>query len=187
MATLTIGAERRVVRTVRKQTDDGEEVEVDIAGSPTSFTWDTKQGALLAGARATGSDRDLIERLVLDSPDQFVLAQLRGASYYTVASNVRPSGAGDSYHGPLWNIVRVDDPERDETKRPQSRWRLYFVNVATGLIDRIESEAQGQRISAAITWADVNGEKVSAQITWTHQSQTLMQYSLTDFSHAEVK
>jgi hypothetical protein len=187
IGTLTIGAERTVVTTVRKQTDDGEEVEVAIAGSPGIFTWDTKQGALSAGARATGTDRDVIERIVLDSPDQFVLGQLRGASYYTIARNVRPEGMTDNYRGPLWNIVRVDDPEKDEMKRPRSPWRLYYVNVATGLIDRIESEVQGQRISAAFTWADVNGEKVPAQITWIHQTQILMHYSLTNFSHAEVK
>jgi hypothetical protein len=185
VGTLTIGSEQRTVRTIRKQTDDGEQVEIKIDGSPGSLTWDAGQGALSSGARASGSDRDMIERLVLDSPDQFVLAQLRGASYYTIARNVRPAEAVDGYRGSLWNIVRVDDPERDESKQPQSRWRLYYVNVTTGLIDRIESEVQGRRILAEISWTDANGEKLPAQITWTHQGQTMMQYSLTNFSHAE--
>ncbi len=183
---LTIGTDQKTVTMIRKQTDDGEQVEIHLAGAPGLFTWDAAQGALSSNARATGRDRDLIERLVFDSPDQFVLAQLRGSSYYTIARNVRPAGAADGYSGPLWNIVRVDDPERDAEKRPVSSWRLYYVNVNTGLVDRIVSDFQGQRLTAELSgWIDVSGEKVPAQITWTNESQTLMQYSLNNFSHAQ--
>ena len=169
IGTLTIGSDQKNVTTIRKQTDDGEQVEIHVAGSPGFLTWDATQGALSSNARATGGDRDLIERLVFDSPDQFVLAQLRGASYYTIAYNVRTVDAGENYGGPLWNIVRVNDPESDETKRPQSRWRLYYLNTATGLIDRIESEVLGERIVVEVSsWADQSGEKVPAQIAWKH-------------------
>ena len=185
IGTLTIGSERRIVQTTRTQTDDGEQVEIGIAGSADSLNWNAAQGALSSSSRATGSDRELIERLVLDSPDQFVLAQLRGASYYTVARNVRPDDATDGYEGPLWNVVRVHDPQTDQEKRPQSPWRLYYLNPTTGLIDRIVSEVQGQKITAELTWTESNGEKIPAQITWTSQGQIVMQYSLTSFSHAE--
>lgn len=186
MGTLTVGTERQLVQTTRTQTDKGEEVEIKIAGAQGSLTWEAGQGALSSGSRATSSNRELIERLVLDSPDQFVLAQLRGASYYTVARNVRPADAGDNYAGQLWDIVRVNDPEPDETKQPQSRWRLYYINTATGLIDKIESEVGGKRIVAELSgWNDQNGEKVPTQIKWTQQGRTLMQYTLANFSHAD--
>jgi hypothetical protein len=185
VGTVAIGSERRIVQTTRTQTDNGEQVEIKLAGSLDSLTWDAAQGALSLTRRATGGDRELIERFVFDSPDQFVLAQLRGAGYYTVARNVRADGSGENYSGALWNVVRVDDSETDETKRPQSRWRLYYVNAATGLIDRIVSDIQGQRIIAEFTWAEILGEKVPAQITWTRQGQPLMQYELTSFAHAQ--
>jgi hypothetical protein len=185
--TVTIGSEQRVLQTTRKQTDAGERVEIAVVGSLGLLTWEASQGALSSGARAGASDRELIERLVLDSPDQFVLAQLRGASYFTVARNVRPANAGDGYTGPLWNIIRIGDPEPDEAKRPQSRWRLYYLNAVTGFIERIESEAQGQRIVVEMSgWTDVNGEKVPSRITWTHQGQTLMEYRLTSFAVAQM-
>ena len=131
-------------------------------------------------------NRELIERLVFDSPDQFVLMQLRGASYYTVARSVRPADATDGYNGPLWTIVRVDDSQRDEAKTATSRWRLYYINTATGLIDRIESEVDGQRIVAEISsWTEQNGEKLPAQIVWTRDGQALMQYTLTNFSQSQ--
>jgi hypothetical protein len=181
---LTVGTERQVVRVIRRQTDDGEQVEINLAGSRSPLTWEAGEGAKAAGARAEG-DRDLIERLVLDSPDQFVLAQLRGASYQVVMRNVRPEGAGDGYSGPLWNIVRVNDPQRDEQKRAQSPWRLYYINTRTGLIDRIISEIEGERVEAALSgWTEVNGEKVPGEITWTRQGQTIMQFHLTNFAHA---
>ena len=179
---LSTGSEVRTVGMTRKQSEDGESVEIRVEGSAV-LTWDATQGALTAGQRATGSDRQLIERLVFDSPDQFVLMQFRGASYYTVARSVRPVDAPDGYDGPLWTIVRVDDPERDEAKKAASRWRLYYVNTGTGLIDRIESEVEGQRIVAEISsWTEQNGEKVPGQIVWTRDGQTILKYRLTNFS-----
>jgi hypothetical protein len=182
---LTTGSERQVVRIIRRQTDESEQVEINLAGSRSPLTWDAEQGAKEAGENA-GSERDLIERLVLDSPDQFVLAQLRGASYQTIGRNVRPEGVGDAYAGSLWNVVRVNDPQREEQKRALSPWRLYYINTRTGLIDRIVSEVEGERVEATMSgWTDVNGEKVPGEITWTRQGQTVMQFRLSNFSHAQ--
>src|SRR5258708_68941 len=110
--TLTIGAQQQRVHIVRRQDDDDENLSITVGAA--SLTWSGKQGALANGKTAAASDRALIERLALDSPDQFVLAQLRGASYYTVARNVRPASAGESddYAGPVWDLVRGGEPER---------------------------------------------------------------------------
>ncbi len=184
--TLIIGSETRQVQTKRVQTDDGEQVEVKLAGSGDTLTWDATSGSLSSGRRANGHDRDVLERLVFDSPDQFVLGQLRGASYFMVGRNVRPANAGDNYQGPLWNIVRVSDPELDEARQLQSRWRLFYINTTTGLIERIESEVDGQRIVAEFSgWTNSAGEQVPGRIVWTSQGRTLMEYQLANFSHAQ--
>jgi len=181
---LTIGSEQRVVQTTRTQTDDGEEIEITAAASSQSLTWRRAQGTRSSNGQATKSERELVERLVFDSADQFVLAQLRGASYFAMGRNVRPENAGDNYSGPLWNIVRVSDPEMYEGKRPLSKWRLYFINTATGLIDRIESELDGERIVAELSgWTDIDGERLPTEITWTKQGQQVMHYRLANFSH----
>jgi len=186
LGTLLIGSDQFRVQTKRVQTDDGEQVEVKLAGSGNVLTWDASQGFLSSGRRAERNDRELLERLVLDSPDQFVLAQLRGASYFTVARNVRPADAGDNYQGPLWTIVRVNDPETDETRQPASRWRLFYIDTMTGLIERIESEINGQRIIAQFSgWTERNGEKIPGQTVWSSQGRTLMEYRLADFSHGQ--
>jgi hypothetical protein len=180
--TLTIGSEARTMEMTRTQTNNGETVEIGVAGFSAAFLWDAGKGGLSSDSRATENDRELVERLVFDSPDQFVLMQLRGASYTTIARGVRPADATGGYFGPLWTVVRVDDPEPDETKRALSPWRLYYLNTRTGLIDRIESEVKGKRILAEISWTERNGEKLPAQIVWSTGGQTLMQYSLTNFS-----
>lgn len=186
LGTLLIGSEQRQVQTRRVQTNNGEQVEIRFLGSGNVLTWDAGHGSLASGRRPDPTDREVIERLVMDSPDQFILAQLRGAAYLMVARNVRPAGAGDDYQGPLWNIVRINDPETDETKRLESLWRLYYLNTTTGLIDRIESETNGQRIIAEFSsWTERNGEKIPAQIVWTSQGRTLMEYRLADFSRAQ--
>lgn len=186
VGTLSVGGEQTVARIDRQQTDEGEEVAINTNGEKGSFTWSSNQGALLSGRRASGNDRELIERLVFDSPDQFVLAQLRGASYFTVANDVRPAKAGDDDAGRRWKIVRVDEPELEAERRPLSTWRLYYLNTDTGLIDRIVSQVQGETIEAKISgWIDQRGEKVPSQIVWTRQGQIIMQYRLTDFSHSQ--
>lgn len=188
IATLKIGSEARMMQMSRTKNPDEESVEIAIEGSPGPLIWNANQGGRTSAGRPTRTERELIDRLVYDSPDQFVLMQFRGASYYTVARGVRPVDAPDGYEGPLWTIVRTDDPEQDEGKRPASRWRLYYINTATGLIDRIESEVEGQRIVAEISsWTEQNGEKVPAQIVWTREGQKLMQYDLTSFSQSQTQ
>ena len=60
-----------------------------------------RQGALSSGVPVTENERALIERLVLDSPDQFILAQLRVR--FTKPSLNRQTSGGwrlDDYKGP---------------------------------------------------------------------------------------
>ncbi len=181
--TLQTGGQRLPVQITRRQSERGERLE--IALGVTALTWSDTDGAKSGGAQASGTERQLIERLAFDSADQFVLAQLRGASYYIIATNVRPDDAGDVYEGPIWTVVRVDDPGRDEQRRPQSRWRLYYLNASTGLIDKVVSEIQGQRVEANFNqWTEIGGEKVPSRIAWTSGGQSLMEFELLNFTRS---
>ncbi len=181
--TLQIGAQTQPVQITRRQSERGERLEIALGTG--ALTWSETEGARSGGSRASGTERLLIERLAFDSADQFVLAQLRGASYYTIARGVRPDDAGDAYDGPLWTVVRVDDPDRDEQRRPQSRWRLYYLNSSTNLIDKVISEIQGQRVEANFSqWTEVGGERVPSRITWISEGQTLMEFQLLSFTRS---
>lgn len=182
VGTLTVGSDRQPITIMRSQTDTGENVAVLLAGR--SFSWSGAEGIKASqGAAASEAERLAVERLVFDSPDQFVLAQLRGASYQTIVRNLRPVDAADDYAGPLWTMVRVNDPQRVESAAPKSPWRLYYINSNSGLIDRIESDLDGQRIAASILqWTEQNGEKIPSHIRWTMNGQTLMEYQLNSFS-----
>lgn len=184
---LTTGTDERSVRILRRQDGGGESVEIAIGNNGTPLTWSAAEGAKSSGNNLADTEQAIIERLTFDSPDQFVLAQLRGASYYTVGHNVRPAEAGgsDNYTGPTWDIIRVSEPARDAQSTPQSRWRLYYINSTTNLVDRIVSEMQGETVTAELSgWTTVQGEKVPSQITWSRQGQVVMQFSLTNFSHS---
>lgn len=181
--TLLIGQQQQLVQIVRHQSERGERLE--IALGTTALSWSESDGPKSGNSRAGGNVRQLIERLVFDSADQFVLAQLRGASYFTVGRHVRPVEAGDDYDGPVWTIVRVDDPDQDEQRRPQSKWRLYYINSSTQLIDKVVSEIQGQRVEANFSdWTEVTGERMPARITWTSGGQTVMEFRLTNFTRS---
>src|SRR5688572_11260140 len=179
---VTLGNERQPLTIVRSQIDSGENVEVILAGR--RFTWRDAEGIkAIEGAAATEAERLAVERLVFDSADQFVLAQLRGASYQTIVRNLRPTDATDDYAGPLWTMVRINDPQAGQSAASKSPWRLYYINSNSGLIDRVESDVDGQRVEASILqWTEQNGEKIASHIRWTMNGQMLMEYQLTSFS-----
>lgn len=182
---LTIGTSQQVVTIIRRQTDTGEKVEIAFGSSLPFVTWSDAEGAKAATGSLSDAQRVLIERLAFDSPDQFVLAQLRGASYYTVARDVRDGddAGDDNYSGPLWDIVRVEDANEDLEKKPLSEWRLYYINSKTGLIDKAVCELRGERIEAVFSdWADVAGEKTPSHIIWNSNGNPLMEFTLNSFT-----
>jgi hypothetical protein len=158
-------------------------VEVILAGGAKLFSWDAAAGARTSLGTLALTDRTILERLIFDGADQFILAQLRGASYQTVVRNLRPDDAPDNYAGPLWDLIRVDDPQTDEQKRPLSKWRIYYLNSITGLIDKVVCDVQGERIEADFhDWLDHSGEKFPSRITWTSHEQPLMTLNVTNVS-----
>ena len=180
--TLITGTLQQDLNVVRRQTSTGEEVGIGITDA--ALTWSDVEGPRASGANVNEGQRVLIERLVLDSPDHFVLAQLRGASYYTVARNVRADlGGSDNYDGPLWDVVRVEEPHTEATRRPLSNSRQYYINVQTGLIDKIVSEVRGEKIEAnVLQWVDQGGEKIPSHIVWKRGEETVQEFRLTSFA-----
>ena len=181
---LKTNGDTQPVTITRRQAEDGERVEVTFNGHRASLAWARDTGPLsLGGGTLTQDERILLERLTYDSADQFVLAQLYGASYSLVIRNLRPDDASDDYTGPIWDVVRVDDPEPDEQKRPLSSWRLYYLNRTTGLIDKVVSEVLGERVEAQFSdWTERNGEKFPGAITWSRNGQSLMTFNLVNVS-----
>ena len=180
--TLTVAGVQQPLTLIRRQTESGEEVELVLSNR--DLTWSDKEGAKAGSSLVADAERLLVERLTLDSPEQFVLAQLRGASYFTVARNVRPTEATDGYSGALWNLVRVDETHTADNLRPLSTWRIYYLNVATGLPDRVEYQLNGQEIKAEfLAWREAQGEKTPSHIRWSSGGRAVMEYQVTSVSH----
>jgi hypothetical protein len=178
-------ANQQVLSITRRQVGDGESVELLSAGRV--LTWSASEGAKVALSAPTADERLLVERLIYDSPDYFVLAQLRGASYFRVAQNVRPPEAPDNYTGPLWTVVRVDEPQIEESVRPRSSWRLYYINSNTGLIDRIVSRLGDETVEAEIiSWTEHDGEKIPSQVTWSIAGRAVMNYQVTSVNQSRL-
>jgi hypothetical protein len=182
--TLRVGAVQYQVVITRTQNDDGEHVEISLSGGGGSLTWNGTDGAKSAGRDASVLERSLTERLALDSPDQFVLAQLRGASYFTIARMAAPKDADENYSGPFWNLVRIVEPQRGSWNKPQNEWRIYYINNATGLIDKITYQDQGQNITVDLSgWTNRQGELDPSLIRWTREGKIEMELSLNNAGH----
>ncbi|MCW5969342.1 MAG: hypothetical protein KIT57_12595 [Blastocatellales bacterium] len=183
VGTLVVEGEAMPIRVMRRQNDDGEDLSIALNGDQALLVWDDKLGARSRGAKAGGLERKVIERLALDSPEQFVYAQIRGASYDILARDVRPESAGgaDGYAGPLWNLIRLEESADESREKPLSRWRVYHINTTTGLIDQISSQEDGQVIIAELAgWTLSDGEFAPARITWKRDGKTIMDLSLTN-------
>ena len=178
---LLVAGTQQSLALTRRQVESGETVELSLPNR--TLTWSAAEGTKAGASAATETERLLLERLTLDSPDQFVLAQLRGASYFTIARNVRPADASDGYSGPLWNLVRVDEPQLDEKLRPLSTWRIYYINVQTGLPDRVEYQWNNKQIRAEfLEWTEQQGEKTPSRVRWSSDGQPVLEYRAASVS-----
>jgi hypothetical protein len=183
VGTLTSRGVEQNVNITRQPTPTGESVAIGLAGEAETLAWNDL-GAKAAGSTPSEAQQTLIERVVLDSPDQFVVAQLRGASYYAVGRNVRDdAGGSDNYDGPVWDVVRIEEPPGEHARRLLSNSRLYYINVQTGLIDKIVSELKGETIEANIVqWSDQFGEKFPSHIVWKRGNETVQEFRLISVS-----
>ncbi|MBX3279139.1 MAG: hypothetical protein KF868_14135 [Acidobacteria bacterium] len=184
---LTFGSERYTARITRIQDLDDERLTVALNDGEPSLTWSAREGVKSDGNQVEGSLRTIVERLALDSPDQFIFAQLRGAAYFTAARLVRPAeaGASDNYSGPLWNIVRISEPSGGAQNRPQSLWRLYYTNAATGLIDKVLSREQGRTVAAEFSeWVNQGGELTPVRTVWKLNDQEVMSLTLANLTYS---
>jgi len=187
---LTIKGNLHPIQIIRTQIDDGENITVALDGQTPSLSWNHSEGPHVSGNRATGEQKLLIERIVLDSPDQFILAQLRGANYYTVARQVRPSEAGSSisYQGPVWDLVRLAEPMNNDQDKPDSPWRLFYLNTTSGLIDKIVSGEDGETVVAELfNWKKVGNELVPMQIKWARKGNPIMELNVNSVNFGTRK
>ena len=183
---LTVDGQSRGIRIIRRRDSDTERVAVAFENNNNALSWNSVTGALSAGRKANDHDQKILDRLVMDSPDQFILAQLRGANYYTIGRGVRPEEAGgdDNYKGPLWDIVKVTEPTDDNSPSDATHWRLFYINSSTGMIEKIVSREDGDTITALISgWTDQNGEKLPTHITWKRNDQIVMDLNLHAVNH----
>lgn len=183
---VTAGETRIPLRVVRSQDRQGESLEISASGR--ALVWSASHGAK-GDTPVTEFDRSLVERVVLDSADAFILAQLRGASYHVIGKNVRADLDGaDNYEGPLWTVVRVSYAGADAEAKPESVARVYYIDSRTGLLDKVISEIHGEEIEATLEgWTTKDGETFPSAIRWSIGGRQIMALKVTNFDRSSGK
>ena len=183
---VTTGETRMPLRVVRTQDARGESVE--ISGNGRALVWSAAEG-LKGDTAVTQFDRSLVERLVFDSADAFVLAQLSGASYQVIGKNVRADlGGADNYDGPLWTVVRVSYAGHDGEAKPESVARVFYINSRTGLVDKVISEIDGEEIEATLDgWLTEAGETFPSLIRWNIAGRQIMAFKVINFDRSSSR
>lgn len=174
------------VRIIRRQDKQGESVE--ITGNGKTLAWGASHGSQTASV-LNECDCSLIERVVFDSADAFILAQLRGASYQVVAKNVRADLDGaDNYDGPLWTVVRIGYSGADIETKPETPFRFYYINARTGLLDKVISEVHGEEVVATLDgWITEGGETFPSVIRWSTGGHQIMELKVITFVRPNAK
>ena len=174
------------MRVIRRQDKRGESVEIAVNGK--ALAWSPAHNYLTVGS-VSDFERSLIQRIVYDSADAFILAQLRGASYQVVGKNVRADrGGADNYHGPLWTVVRVSHSGADSVAKPESPARLFYINSRTGLLDKIVSEVAGEEVVATLDgWVAETGETFPSIVRWSRGGRQLMEFRVITFVRPNAK
>jgi hypothetical protein len=183
---LSVGSNRQPIRIVRTLDDEqGEQVSITVGAPPASLAWSPNAGAVSKDHTLTSNERAIIERIALDSPDQFILAQTRGASYYTIARAVQAAEAADSdASGALWDLIRLAEPQQGHFNNPENTWRIYYINNDTDLIDRIVYQEQLETVTVELAdWASRAGEFSPGLIRWTRGKEVVMELSLTNVAY----
>ena len=177
---VTTGDTRVPVRMVRQQDERGESIEISVNGR--GLLWNASHGAR-GDTSVTEFDRSLVERLVFDSADAFVLAQLRGASYQVLGKNVRADlGGADNYTGPLWTVVRVSYEGADSEAKPESIARVFYIDSRTGLVDKVISEVGADGVEATFGgWMTQDGETFPSLIRWSVSGHQVMEFKIITF------
>jgi hypothetical protein len=183
---VTTGENRFPLRVVRKQDKRGESVEISANGR--ALAWSALERAK-SDTPVTEFDRSLVERLVFDSADAFVLAQLRGASYHVIGKNVRADlGGADNYNGPLWTVVRVSYAGADSEAKPKSEARVFYINSRTGLVDKVISEVGGEEVEATLDgWTTQDGETFPSLIRWSIAGRQIMEFKVINFDRSSAR
>lgn len=185
--TLTADGQSFSVRIERMQTDQDEQVAIALNGGQGALGWSGKEGARLTGGSLNSSQRKLIERIALDSPDQFILAQLRGVTYKTLARHVVPPGASsiEDYVGPSWTAIHVGEIGEPGEIKAISPYRVYYFNSTTGLLDKVASKEGDEYVMADLSnWTEQDGEKIPTKIVWTINKQLVMELNINGATHA---
>jgi hypothetical protein len=179
---LLLNSQPHPIRMVRSQEEEGEIVDLSLDNGAALLTWNQRDGATSTSGALSGDLKRVVERIVLNGPDQFILAQLRGAGYYTVATDVVPEEALNTgnYRGAAWDAVRVQEPDSADGRAPESRWRMYYINTGSGLIERIISGEQGDPVMAELLdWTKRDGDLVPGRIRWSRNKQVFMELAIS--------
>jgi hypothetical protein len=140
-----------------------------------------------AGGTPDQYDLDLLETLIFDSAERFLLTNSEGTGFRLLGTRFRLDGGTDEdYSGPFYDIYQgIDhlDFESETRRRPKK----FYVNSDTMTLDLVkyQIERSGSTFNVEIrfsNWSNANGQLVPALITRIENGQPVFTLSITGVS-----
>lgn len=136
------------------------------------------------GESLSDADRDMIETLIYDSADNFLLGQTQGLATRALGSRFRlDDGTDANYDGPFYDIYQVmDHVGTGSDVRQQSK--LFYFNSDTQLLERVRYQIQrdGAAVNVEIQitdWKRLNKQRVPSVITRLEDSKAVLTITIS--------
>ena len=115
------------------------------------------------------SDKDLLESLLLDTPDLFFLGKTQGVAYRLIGSHFRADdGSTPRYAGPWYDVYELTVPLEARGDRG-FRFKIFAFDTSTGLLASVRYQLARGATRVAVTveysgWRQQAGQAVPSVI-----------------------
>lgn len=129
-------------------------------------------------------EEDLIETLIHDSVEHFLISQLDGAATRFLGSRFRlDDGTATNYEGPFYDLyetselIKVGREIRRQTK-------VYYFNSDTNLLERVKYQVRRDGLATLVevrlnNWHEVQGQKLPGEIVRLENDTPVLRFTIT--------
>lgn len=154
-------------------------------GQPRTTAFDGARSWSSTGT-VTRADEDLLETLINDGAEHFLLAQMNGSATRFLGYRFRPDdGRNAGYRGPFFDIYQMTDLARTG-QPPAPRVKLFYFESDHGLLDRVRYTVvrNGAPIQVEIRfseWRAVNGQQFPGKISREENGHAVLTFTFHAF------
>jgi hypothetical protein len=129
-------------------------------------------------------DEDLIETLIHDSTEHFLISQLDGAATRFLGTRFRlDDGTATNYEGPFYDLYETSEMIKVR-REAQKQTKVYYFNSDTHLLEQVKYQVLREGIATAVevrlnNWHEVQEQKLPGEIVRLENGTPVLTFTIT--------